>query len=124
MPERKRFFSIDAFPNDMDDIDVDITGETTTSEKRKMRSATQRAASRWWNTEAIDLEIRLYIIFIRTKLDHCLVLSLSQSVSQSLSALCKSCSNWIWNEKLLFFFTRFISTFVQNLTHFVQIFLQ
>ena len=41
---------------DTDDIDNDITGETTTSEKRKMRSATQRAARRWWNTEAIDLQ--------------------------------------------------------------------
>ena len=68
----------------MDDIADDITGETTTSEKRKMRSATQRAASRWWNTEAIDLEIYLYIIFIRTKSGHCLVLSLSQSVSHFL----------------------------------------
>ena len=40
---------------DTDDMDDDITGETTTSEKRKTRSATQRAARRWWNTEAIDL---------------------------------------------------------------------
>ena len=39
----------------IDDIDDDITGETTTSERRKTRSATQRAARRWWNTEAIDL---------------------------------------------------------------------
>ena len=38
----------------IDDIDDDITGETTTSERRKTRSATQRAARRWWNTEAID----------------------------------------------------------------------
>ena len=58
-----------------------------------MRSATQRAARRWWNTEAIDLEIYFNIIFIRTKSDHCLVLSLSQSVT--LSALCEFCSNWI-----------------------------
>ena len=41
---------------DTDDIDDDITGETTTSERRKTRSATQRAARRWWNTEAIDLQ--------------------------------------------------------------------
>ena len=41
---------------DTDDMDDDITGETTTSEKRKTRSATQRAARRWWNTEAIDLQ--------------------------------------------------------------------
>ena len=40
----------------IDDIDDDITGETTTSERRKTRSATQRAARRWWNTEAIDLQ--------------------------------------------------------------------
>ena len=32
------------------------TGETRTREKRKMRSAKQSAASRWWNTEAIDLK--------------------------------------------------------------------
>ena len=32
-----------------------LTGETTTREMRKSRSAKQRAASRWWNTEAIDL---------------------------------------------------------------------
>ena len=44
----------------MDDVDDDITGETTTSEKRKMRSATQRAARRWWNTEAIDLETVMF----------------------------------------------------------------
>ena len=31
------------------------TGETMTREMRKRRSAKQRAASRWWNTEAIDL---------------------------------------------------------------------
>ena len=44
----------------MDDVDDDITGETTTSEKRKMRSATQRAARRWWNTEAIDLQAVMF----------------------------------------------------------------
>lgn len=31
------------------------TGETATRERRKRRSATQSAARRWWNTEAIDL---------------------------------------------------------------------
>ena len=38
----------------MDDC-YDVTGETTTREIRKRRSATQSAARRWWNTEAIDL---------------------------------------------------------------------
>ena len=47
----------------IDDIDDDITGEITTSERRKTRSATQRAARRWWNTEAIDLELYLYRYF-------------------------------------------------------------
>ena len=46
--------------NDTDDIYDDITGETTTSEKRKTRSATQRAARRWWNTEAIDLQAVMF----------------------------------------------------------------
>ena len=32
-----------------------LTGETATRERRKRRSATQSAARRWWNTEAIDL---------------------------------------------------------------------
>ena len=45
---------------DTDDMDDDITGETTTSEKRKTRSATQRAARRWWNTEAIDLQAEMF----------------------------------------------------------------
>ena len=91
----KRESNFETVSDDIDSYidDIDITGETRTREKRKMRSATQRAARRWWNTEAIDLEIYFNIIFIRTKSDHCLVLSLSQSVT--LSALCEFCSNWI-----------------------------
>ena len=34
----------------------DVTGETTTRDIRKRRSATQSAAKRWWNTDAIDLD--------------------------------------------------------------------
>ena len=37
-------------------IVIDVTGETTTRDIRKRRSATQSAARRWWNTDAIDLD--------------------------------------------------------------------
>ena len=53
----KRESNFETVSDDIDSYidDIDITGETRTREKRKMRSATQRAARRWWNTEAIDL---------------------------------------------------------------------
>ena len=41
-----------------------VTGETTTREMRKSRSAKQRAASRWWNTEAIDLRKKIVPIVL------------------------------------------------------------
>ena len=40
-----------------------LTGETMTREARKRRSAKQRAASRWWKTDAIDLEKTFSKIF-------------------------------------------------------------